>query len=174
MAEENITSPYRFIPIGTHHLGLLRRWFDEPHVRQWYSDPSGLEDIADHIEEGDVRPYLVMHGHMPIAYLQSYDVDGGHPYAASARGAIGIDQFIGPAAFLGRGHGSAFIRAYLNLCKSEGVAQVIVDPDPRNHRAIAAYRKAGFVPLCYDRSPEEGAVLLLSAQLSSDKEPRQE
>jgi len=165
MANGSYDTPYRFIPLGYHHLALLRRWFEEPHVRQWYSDPSGLEDIADHIEEADVHPYLVMLGHLPIAYLQSYEVDGSHPYAATARGAIGLDQFIGPAAFLGRGHGSAFIRAYLRQCKADGVSHVIVDPKPTNHRAIAAYRKAGFAPLCYDRDPEEGAVLLMNAYL---------
>lgn len=170
MANGLNATPYRFIPLGYHHLPLLRRWFDEPHVRQWYSDPSGLEDIADHVEESDVHPYLVMFGHMPIAYLQSYEVDGSHPYAAAARGAIGIDQFIGPTAFLGQGHGSAFIRAYLRTCEAEGVPQVIVDPKPNNHRAICAYRKAGFEDLCYDRSPEEGAVLLLSARLPMTRE----
>ncbi len=168
MANGSNDRSYRFIPLGHHHLSLLRRWFDEPHVRKWYSDPSGLEDIADHIEEGDVRPYLVMFGHMPIAYLQSYEVDGSHPYAAAARGAIGIDQFVGPTAFLGQGHGSAFIRAYLRQCKADGVGHVIVDPKPNNHRAISAYRKAGFEHLCYDRSPEEGAVLLMSARLPKD------
>lgn len=165
MADAPADPPYRFVPLTYQHLPLLRRWFDEPHVRQWYSDPSGLEDIADHVEEQGVHPFLVLCGSIPIAYLQSYDIDSAHPYAATARGALGIDQFIGPAAFLGRGHGSAFIRAYLRKCAREGVARVIVDPKPNNHRAIRAYRKAGFEDLCYDRSPEEGAVLLLSARL---------
>ncbi len=157
---------YRFIRVGYHHLPLLRRWFDEPHVRQWYSDPSALEDIADHIEEMDVEPFLVLHKHNPIAYLQAYEVDGSHPYAANALGAIGLDQFIGPAAFLGRGHGSTFLRAYLEQCREEDVTSVIVDPKPTNRRAIAAYLKAGFAPLCTDRDPDEGSVLLMEARFS--------
>ncbi len=165
MADRLINDPYRFIKLTYNHLPILRRWFDEPHVRQWYSDPSGLADIADHIEETDVKPFLVLRNQLPIAYLQSYEVNGSHPYAARAHGAVGLDQFIGPAAFLGHGHGSAFIRAYLRHCKADGVSQVIVDPKPTNHRAISAYRKAGFAPLCYDRDPEEGAVLLMNAHL---------
>lgn len=165
MADRLINCPYRFIKLTYDHLPILRRWFDEPHMRQWYGGASNLKSIAGHIEEGDVKSFLILHKHLPIAYLQSYEVGGSHLYAAAAPGAIGIDQFIGPAAFLGRGHGSAFIRAYLRQCKADGVRQVIVDPKPTNHRAIAAYRKAGFAPLCYDRDPEEGAVLLMNAYL---------
>ncbi len=157
--------PYRFCRLGYQHLLLLRGWFDQPHVRQWYGGPASLEDIADHIEEMDVEGFLVLHRNLPIAYLQSYFIDGAHPYAADARDGLGLDQFIGPAAYLGRGHGPGFLRAFFCRCRLADVERVYVDPKPSNLRAIAAYQKAGFRPIGRRRSIEEGEVLLMEACL---------
>jgi len=56
----------------------------------------------------------------------------------------GIDQFIGEGDMVGRGHGSAFIRAFTDTLLAAGTPRVITDPDPANARAIRAYEKAGF------------------------------
>ena len=64
---------------------------------------------------------------------------GEHP-----RGTRGIDQFIGEPDMVDRGHGSAFIRAFIERVLANGAPRVITDPDPDNDRAIRAYEKAGF------------------------------
>ena len=52
---------------------------------------------------------------------------------------------IGVSGMVGRGHGSAFIRAFVeDLLTTAGTPRVVTDPDPKNARAIRAYEKAGF------------------------------
>ena len=43
-----------------------------------------------------------------------------------------------------RGHGSAFIRRFIDGLLASGTPRVITDPDPANSRAVRAYEKAGF------------------------------
>jgi aminoglycoside 6'-N-acetyltransferase len=45
---------------------------------------------------------------------------------------------------VGRGHGSAFIRAFSDGLLAAGAPRVITDPSVANARAIRAYAKAGF------------------------------
>ena len=45
---------------------------------------------------------------------------------------------------IGHGHGSAFIRAFIERLLATGTPRVVIDPDPANARAIRAYEKAGF------------------------------
>ncbi len=59
-------------------------------------------------------------------------------------GTRGIDQFIGEADMLDRGHGSAFVRSFIDRMMTIGTPRIITDPDPVNVRAIRAYEKAGF------------------------------
>jgi aminoglycoside 6'-N-acetyltransferase len=42
------------------------------------------------------------------------------------------------------GHGSAFIRVFIDRLLTTGTPRVVTDPDPANARAIRAYEKAGF------------------------------
>jgi aminoglycoside 6'-N-acetyltransferase len=168
MAEKPDVTSYRFVRLGHHHLPLIRRWFDQPHVRQWYGNPESVEDIADHINQHDIRSFLVLHNHLPIAYMQAYLIGGMHPYAADAKGGVGLDQFIGLPTHLSKGHGNAFIRSYLERCKAEGVERVYVDPKQDNFRAISAYEKAGFEIVGPRRCAEEGEVLLMEARLVAE------
>ncbi len=65
---------------------------------------------------------------------------------AQPEGTRGIDQFIGEADMLDRGHGSAFIHAFVADKLAAGTPRVVTDPNPANLRAIRAYEKAGFIP----------------------------
>ena len=57
---------------------------------------------------------------------------------------VGIDLSIGPAKALGQGLGSRALAAFVTLLREEGHRSIVIDPDPRNARAIRAYEKAGF------------------------------
>ncbi|GHG34216.1 hypothetical protein GCM10017322_36450 [Paracoccus aerius] len=48
---------------------------------------------------------------------------------------------------VGRGHGTAFIRQRVQKLIADGAPVVATDPHPRNERAIAVYKKLGFVPI---------------------------
>ncbi|GGL50838.1 GNAT family N-acetyltransferase [Wenxinia marina] len=136
---------YRFRPATPADLPLLRRWIAAPHVAEWWDaeDPCDESDLAD----PSVRRWIVEPGGAPFAYAQDYDphAEPGHHFADLPRGARGIDQFIGEAAMTGRGHGTAFLRQRVAELFAEGAPAIGTDPHPDNARAIAVYRKVGFV-----------------------------
>lgn len=129
-------------------LPLLARWLRKPHVADWWNDPLARE-IEQAMTEPGTEPFIVLCDGRPIGYQQAYDphAEPNHPYADQPHGTRGIDQFIGEADMLNRGHGSAFIRMFCERLFQEGAPRIVTDPDPRNARAIRAYVKAGFVPL---------------------------
>ena len=164
---------YQFAALGPSNFSTLCHWMTAPHVRQWYGGPEGLISIRAHLADPSIRAHIVQLGPLPLGYLQAYKVGSlSNPsYAFLRRDAaeqmVGIDQFIGPRGFLNRGHGSAFIRAYLDLCRARGITRVVVDPKPDNERAIAAYQKAGFQLNRHFHSPVEGDVVLMVCDLGT-------
>ena len=89
--------------------------------------------------------FIVAADARPFAYLQCYDLSAWNiGFGPQPDGTRGIDQFIGEPDMLGRGHGSAFIRAFAERLLANGTPRIVTDPDPANTRAIRAYEKAGF------------------------------
>ncbi len=144
-------------------LPLVRRWLAAPHVVQWWGEPDeqfGL--VRGDLEEPAMDQFLVATDDRPFAYLQCYDQaawpeTGLGPQPSRTRG---IDQFIGEPDMLHRGHGSAFIRVFVEELLAGGTPRVLTDPDPQNARAVRAYEKAGFRK---DRSVDtsDGPALLM-------------
>ena len=165
MAEPCYRSRISSVPLTAADLPLIEQWLNRPHVREWWGDPvRGLAAITDHIGDPAIDVFIVGYGDVPIGYLQSWDphAEASHPCRDQPRGTRGIDQFIGEPDFIGRGHGSAFIRAFVKRLLDAGVPRVITDPNPRNARAIRAYAKAGFRPI--DRRVTiSGEALLMAA-----------
>ena len=62
---------------------------------------------------------------------------------------------------LGRGHGSAFIRAFIDRLFARGVPRMVIDPSPDNPRAIRAYEKAGFEKAGMVDTPDGPALLMV-------------
>jgi aminoglycoside 6'-N-acetyltransferase len=62
---------------------------------------------------------------------------------------------------LDRGHGSGFIRSFVERLLTEGVPRVVTDPDPTNARAIRAYEKAGFLKDRLVDSPDGPSLLMV-------------
>jgi aminoglycoside 6'-N-acetyltransferase len=141
---------YQFRTVSTQDLPLLQEWLERPHVREWWGDPGyGLARIAENIADPAIDVFIVDHGDVPIGYIQSWDphAEADHPCRDQPRGTRGIDQFIGEPEFIGRGHGSAFIRVFVERLFDAGAPRIVTDPNPRNTRAIRAYTKAGFRPI---------------------------
>jgi len=138
---------YSFEPIGPADLPLLKQWLEEPHVAEWWPDPDrALATIARHMTDPTVDAFIVKADGRPIGYLQNYDLgaEPDHPFGDHPPGSRGIDQFIGEPDMVGRGHGSAMIRAFVEALLGRNIPRVVTDPDPANARAIRAYQKAGF------------------------------
>jgi aminoglycoside 6'-N-acetyltransferase len=62
---------------------------------------------------------------------------------------------------IGRGHGSAFIRAFVEDKLSAGAPRMVTDPDPANARAIRACEKAGFARDRLVDTPDGIALLMV-------------
>ena len=155
---------YVFRPVTEKDFPLLARWLAEPHVAEWWDAPEKeLAEIRDHMDSVSVEPLIVELAGKPIAYLQSYDphLADDHPYNDQPFGTLGVDLTIGVPDLLGIGHGSAMLLQFVEDLFEEGTPRVIIDPDPRNLRAIRAYQKAGFAPIG-ERVSEYGRVLLMA------------
>jgi aminoglycoside 6'-N-acetyltransferase len=141
------TNRYQFRPMSAGDLPLVKEWLARPHVVEWWGDTyQQFELVSGDLEVEAMDQFIVAQDERPFAYLQCYDPQvwpenglGAHP-----GGTRGIDQFIGEADMVGRGHGSAFIRDFIERLIAAGAPRVITDPDPGNRRAIRAYEKAGF------------------------------
>jgi len=138
---------YVFRPMSKTDLPLVRGWLAEPHVMQWWGDScEQFEIVSGDLEVEAMDQFIVATDDRPFGYLQCYNPEvwpdnglGVHP-----KGTRGIDQFIGEPSMVDRGHGSAFIRSFIDRLLAAGATRVITDPDSANTRAIRAYEKAGF------------------------------
>jgi len=159
-----VAPPYVFRPMTIADLPLVRRWLAEPHVAQWWGDTyEQFELVSGDLGVEAMDQFIVATDARPFGYIQCYDPDvwpdnglGDHP-----RGTRGIDQFIGELAMVDRGHGSAFIRAFIDRLLASGTPRVITDPDPANARAIRAYEKAGFRRDRLVDTPDGEALLMV-------------
>jgi aminoglycoside 6'-N-acetyltransferase len=154
---------YQFHPMSIDDLPLVRHWLSAPHIAQWWQHPAEqFELVGGDLSHPDVAQFVVAADTRPIGYLQCYNLsDWNAGFGSQPAGTRGIDQFIGEADMVGRGHGSSFIRAFIDRLFAGGVPRIVTDPDPANARAIRAYEKAGF---CADRlvdTPDGRALLMV-------------
>lgn len=158
-ADMTMTNRYVFRKAAIADLDLLLEWQSRPHVREWWDsdEPGDEEELAD----PRVTRWIVSLAGHPFAYMQDYTVHGweDHHFFRLPRGSRGIDQYIGEPNMIEKGHGSAFIIERLKTLFEEGAPVVATDPHPENARAIAAYKRAGFVAFGTPRETRWGPVL---------------
>ena len=154
---------YQFRPMTADDLPLVRRWLTLPHVREWWGDPDeqfGL--VSEDMTHPAMDQYLVQLDQRPFGYLQCYRMtEWNTGFGPQPDGTRGIDQMIGEPDMIERGHGSAFIRAFIEGLLVNGTPRVVTDPDPTNARAIRAYEKAGFVRDREVDTPDGIALLMV-------------
>jgi aminoglycoside 6'-N-acetyltransferase len=151
---------YAFIRLTADELPLVDRWRAAPHASEWW--PDGNDEIAQVIAECDGEyaetvPYLVHLQDRLLAYLRCM---------REPSGVRGIDQSIGEADLLNRGHGSAFIRQFCGERFVWLFPAGTTDPDPVNAVAVRACEKAGFRPIGPADTPW-GHVLLMQKDNAS-------
>ena len=155
---------YQFRPMSAADLPMVRRWLNLAHVAEWWGDPGEQFDlVSGDLTEPAMDQFIVAADARPFAYLQCYDPcvwpEGGlgsHP-----AGTRGLDQFIGEPDMIDRGHGSAFIRAFIDGLLVKGTPRVVTDPDPENRRAVRSYEKAGFLKDRLVDTPDGPALLMV-------------
>ena len=138
---------YAFRTMTADDLPTIRVWLSRPHVASWWGDPDEqFALISGDLDHPAMHQFIVTVDGRAFAYLQCYDPaawpEGG--LGAQPAGTRGIDQFIGDPAMIEQGHGSAFIRVFVEALLHNGAPRAVTDPNPDNARAIRAYEKAGF------------------------------
>lgn len=158
-----MTAPsYAFRPMTADDIPLVQRWLAETHVAKWWHDPETLEFVSGDLGHPDLAQFIVDLNGRPFAYLQCYQISDWHVgFGPQPEGTRGLDQFIGEADMLGCGHGSAFIRAFIDQLFARGVPRMVIDPRPDNPRAIRAYEKAGFEKSGIVDTPDGPALLMV-------------
>lgn len=160
-----------FHPVRPEHYPLLRTWLHAPHMREWWGDPdTELGYIRDMVEGRDsTRPFLIVLDGVPLGYIQYWFIGhhqngqwvNDHPWLMEfPSDTIGVDLSIGDPGRLSQGIGSAALAAFVRMLRQQGHANIIIDPDPVNERAVRAYEKAGFRKAMLAQS-HDGPVLLM-------------
>jgi aminoglycoside 6'-N-acetyltransferase len=158
-----MAADYVFHPMSAADLSLIRRWLEAPEVSRWWGQPDEQYAlVAGDLDHPDMDQFIVATGNYPFGYIQCYRLStwnqgfGSHP--PNTRG---IDQFIGEPEMIGRGHGSSFIRQFVDTLITSGIPRVVTDPDPDNDRAVHAYAKAGFQRERLVDTPDGQALLMV-------------
>jgi aminoglycoside 6'-N-acetyltransferase len=150
----------------TKDLPMLFRWMSAPHVKSWWGTELNYEDFrinyTRNIQDPKVFPFIVKYNDLPIGYINYWFVEDDPNFLELySHNTIGTDQLIGELEFVGKGHGSAFVKSFTNKLLLENKAPLIItDPDPANKAAIGAYLKAGF-KIVKEMNTDEGVILLM-------------
>src|SRR5882724_11612002 len=140
-------SRYQFRPIASADLPMVRQWLTAPHVVEWWGDAAEqFELVRGDLDHPGMDQFIIATHGRPFGYLQCYDLTAwpDEAFGTQPPGTRAIDQFIGEPDMVDRGHGSGFIRAFVDGLLAAGTPRVLTDPDVANTRAIRAYGKAGF------------------------------
>ncbi len=166
-----------FRPLAPADLAMLHDWLSRPHVSQWWGPaPTRAQVDAEYLpltrRDATTKGYIALLGNRPLGFIQSYVVAGsgeGWWPGESDPGARGIDQFLANAEDLGKGFGSAMVRAFVDVLFSDAsVSKVQTDPAPANERAIRSYLRAGFCRQGEVITPDGPALLMLRRRPQHD------
>lgn len=162
---------WTFKKITDDDLPILLQWFKEPHVQEWWPIPTQDEVLAHflkRIRSKDTFGYLALLDGKPIGYIQYYYLNklevktGAYLPVELPVSTVGTDQFIGDPAYLYKGYGTQFIKAFIEYLRTiePNITTIIVDPEPVNTAAIRCYEKVGFKRVIEYDTPY-GRVLLM-------------
>src|ERR1700735_3438240 len=154
---------YVFHPMSDGDLVLVRQWLETPEVVRWWGEADQQYAlVSGDLNHPDMDQFIVAIGERPFAYLQCYALSTWNQnFGAQPSATRGIDQFIGVPDMIGRGHGSGFIRQFVDALLASGIPRVVTDPDPGNGRAVRAYTKAGFQSERVVDTPDGPALLMV-------------
>jgi aminoglycoside 6'-N-acetyltransferase len=154
---------YVFRSLAAGDLPMIQRWLETPEVVRWWGDPDEQYAlVSGDLDHPDMDQFIVALDEHPFGYIQCYPLSTwNQSFGIQPAATRGIDQFIGEPDMIGRGHGSSFIRQFVDSLLASGVPRVVTDPDPGNGRAVRAYAKAGFQSERIVDTPDGPALLMV-------------
>jgi RimJ/RimL family protein N-acetyltransferase len=156
-----------FVPMTASHFPLFKKWLKAPHIQPYWSESDDEDELRDkfltRLPDRGFSPFIVEIDGQPVGYMQYYEAcragDGWWPDAKP--GVFGIDQMIGEPAWVGKGLAPVLIEEFIQMIATqEAASEIIIDPDPENHRAIRAFEKAGFIREGVVDTPNGKAMLM--------------
>ena len=154
---------YAFRGMSVADLPMISNWLQTPEVLRWWGEADEqYELVSGDLTHPDMDQFVVSIDGRPFAYIQCYALSTWNQgFGSQPPGTRGIDQFIGEPEMIGRGHGSHFIRRFVDELLLSGTPRVVTDPDPENRRAVRAYEKAGFERDRMVDTPDGPALLMV-------------
>ncbi|MCG3267807.1 GNAT family N-acetyltransferase [Yoonia sp. I 8.24] len=137
---------YDFRLLTKDDLSLLRRWFNTAHVKAWWPDADRqIARITDNMKNPNISMHIVGLSHIPFAFVSDFETGtSGRPeFTDMPVGTRAMETFVGNADFLGPGHATGYIEAWVRALRRKHTL-VAVGPNTTDTRAIAIYRQAGF------------------------------
>ena len=134
-------------------IPMLNEWLHRPHVAEWWGEQSTDAELHTQYFTPDpgapgTRYYIAWRAGRPIGFIQSYipaEEHGEWWPDVKDQSIRGIDQLLADADQLGKGVGTAMVRAFVErIFADPSVTRIQTDPSPANARAIRCYEKAGF------------------------------
>ncbi len=153
---------FTFKPAVELQRDLIHGWLQQNYIREWIHGQGlqntlmGLEQFFQYQAVGkglDRKSEITQHwigydNDKPFVYLLTSNVfkktDNEYKKYCETDGlAITLDIFICDAEYLGRGLAGTVIKEFL-LSHFSDVAEVFIDPEKANERAVHVYQKVGF------------------------------
>ena len=145
-------------PLTRDDLPQLSRWLAEPHVAEWWRDPSDLASVEASyvpcIDGTDPAEAFVIEAEGRAAglierYLVADDPEWDHAMQATGAvtgGAAGIDYLIGEPGLTGRGYGTAAIGLFTTLTfrRYPQADAIVAAPQQANVGSWRALERAGY------------------------------
>ncbi|GAB2813267.1 GNAT family N-acetyltransferase [Lentzea nigeriaca] len=149
--------------------GLVADWMNTPHVAAAWDQAWPLQRWADELARqlaGDHSlPCVASYDGRPLAYLEIYRVVRDRLAAHYPAGPhdLGVHVAIGDPQDIGRGLGSALLRAVADglLAAEPGCSQIVAEPNVLNPASQRAFRNAGFRYAGEVVFPHKKAALLI-------------
>lgn len=148
-------NPINFRALNEEDIPLIFRWFNAPHVQDFYSLRQwSEEEVFTKLKpilrkEKPILGFLIIYSQRPIGYIQYYRV-ADYPWPAQdieeqmSNIAAGLDMFIGEASFIRKGIGPVAVSTFLEQIIWPKFSYCFVDPDARNAASIKMFQKCGF------------------------------
>lgn len=137
-------------------IPIVKKWFNEPHVVQFYSlrDNWTDEQVAKKFrpfikQEKSVQCFIVSFKDLPVGFIQKYPIKE-FPWPEQEfsdevmQHAAGIDLFIGEVNYINQGLGTRIIREFLDQHIWNHFSYCIADPNIQNKAMIRCLEKIGF------------------------------
>ena len=132
----------------------------------WDSNETAEESYETYIfrtSSDEIKQFIIKVNGESIGYIQYYFASkvGDGWWEGYPDDIVGLDLYIGDRDYLNRGLGQHLITKFIEFIKvGNKVSKTIVDPSPKNERAIKCFIKSGFVNKGEIDTPDGRAVLM--------------